>query len=112
MYLFWLSVIYAFLCEAKSYRVTTENIFVSESWVGNDYELWIEYWLVGVTGMTETGTNLQTSSMVVTDQETGKILDNADIQDGTKVKIQLEATITNELAGENIKVKLSEKFIL
>ena len=76
-------------------------------WISYE-DKWIEYWLVGVTGMTETGTNLQTSSMVVTDQETGKILDNADIQDGTKVKIQLEATITNELAGENIKVKLRD----
>ena len=76
-------------------------------WISYE-DKWIEYWLVGVTGMTETASNLQTSSIVVTDQETGNILDNANIEDGTKVKIQLEATISNEIAGENIKVKLRD----
>ena len=76
-------------------------------WISYE-DKWIEYWLVGVTEMTEVAENLQTSSIVVTDQETGNILDNANIEDGTKIKIELEATVTNEISGENVEVTLRD----
>ena len=76
-------------------------------WISYE-DKWIEYWLVGVTEMTEVTDNLQTSSIVVTDQETGKILNNANIEDGTKIKIELEASVTTENADKNIEVKLRD----
>ena len=74
-------------------------------WVSYE-DKWIEYYLIGVTAMTEASENLQASSMVVTDQETGNVLDNGNIEDGTKIKMEVDVTVTTPISGETIEVSL------
>ena len=76
-------------------------------WVSYE-DKWIDYLLIGVTGMTEASENLQTTSMVVTDQSTGNVLDNGFIPDGTKIKINVDATVTNKTSGDNVTVSLRD----
>ena len=69
----------------------------------------VEYNTIGFTSVEEISENLVASEIIVTDIETGSTLDNGAIPKGTKIKMNVDVQVTNEISGEEIEVKLRDR---